>query len=73
MLSGHILLKILIGFAWAIASVLSFLSPIWVVLSLFPLLIVFMVTILEVLIAFLQAYVFFVLLVIYLQNVISLH
>jgi F0F1-type ATP synthase membrane subunit a len=39
----------------------------------FPLFVVFCVTFLEIIIAFLQAYVFFVLLTIYLNDVINLH
>jgi len=73
MLSGHILLKILIGFVWSIGSLVSSISPIWSGLAILPLLVVFCVTFLEVVIAFLQAYVFFVLLNIYLNDVINLH
>lgn len=73
MLSGHILMKILIGFVWSIAVAVSSISVIWSFVSIFPLLVVFCVTFLEIVIAFLQAYVFFVLLSIYLNDVINLH
>ncbi len=73
MLSGHILLKILIGFVWSIAFASSSISFIWSAVAILPLLVVFCVTFLEVVIAFLQAYVFFVLLSIYLNDVINLH
>ena len=73
MLSGHILLKILIGFAWSIGSSVSEISIIWSGLALLPVLVVFCVTFLELVIAFLQAYVFFVLLNIYLNDVVNLH
>jgi len=73
MLSGHILLKILIGFVWSIGIATSSISIIWSVAALLPLSVVFCVTFLEIVIAFLQAYVFFVLLSIYLNDVINLH
>jgi ATP synthase subunit 6 len=73
MLSGHILLKILIGFVWSIGNAVSAIAVTWIFLSFFPLLVVFAVTFLEIVIAFLQAYVFFVLLSIYLNDVINLH
>jgi ATP synthase subunit 6 len=73
MLSGHILLKILIGFVWSIGCAVSAIAPIWSFLALLPLSVVFCVTFLEIVIAFLQAYVFFVLLSVYLNDVVNLH
>jgi ATP synthase subunit 6 len=73
MLSGHILMKILIGFVWSIGVFLSTISVAWSAVSLLPLTVVFAVTFLEIVIAFLQAYVFFVLLSIYLNDVLHLH
>lgn len=69
MMSGHILLKILIGFSWALFtnSILTF------VLGVIPFIIVFFVIGLEFAIAFLQAYVFTILLIIYLNDVINTH
>jgi F0F1-type ATP synthase membrane subunit a len=69
MLSGHILLKILISFVWAIVSS-NMVHWIWNVL---PMSIVFSVIGLEISIAFLQAYVFIVLITIYLKDVIHTH
>lgn len=69
MLSGHILLKILIVFIWSLATSSVF-HWFWEIL---PLSIVFIVICLEISIAFLQAYVFTVLLGIYLNDIINLH
>jgi len=69
MMSGHILLKILIGFGWAILS--SF--TIYSVLAILPIGIVFCVIGLEFAIALLQAYVFVVLLSIYLNDIVNTH
>lgn len=68
MMSGHILLKILIGFSWSLIS-----CKITIILSIIPFLIVFVVIGLEFAIAFLQAYVFTILLIIYLNDVINTH
>jgi len=69
MMSGHCLLKILAGFAWTMLSAGGVLS----VLHLLPLIVIFAIVGLELAIAFLQAYVFTVLLCIYLNDAISLH
>nr|QFP99041.1 ATP synthase F0 subunit a [Rhizaria sp.] len=69
MMSGHILLKILISFIWAIAGS-SLIHWVWIGL---PMTIVFLVIGLEFAIAFLQAYVFIVLISIYLNDVINTH
>jgi ATP synthase subunit 6 len=69
MMSGHTLLKILAGFSWTMLSVGGFLY----VLSVVPLLIIFALTGLELAIAFLQAYVFTILVCIYLNDSIHLH
>lgn len=69
MMSGHILLKILISFIWAIASS-NLIHWVWIGL---PIGIVFLVIGLEFAIAFLQAYVFVVLISIYLNDVINTH
>lgn len=69
MLSGHTLLKILIGFVWSIFA----LKGIGYVLAFIPAVIVFIVTFLELLIAFFQAYVFVVLSSIYINDTINLH
>ena len=69
MMSGHCLLKILAGFAWTMLSAGGILS----VVHLLPLVVIFAIVGLELSIAFLQAYVFSVLLCIYLNDAISLH
>ena len=69
MMSGHCLLKILAGFAWTMLSAGGFLS----LMHFLPLIVIFAIVGLELSIAFLQAYVFTVLLCIYLNDAISLH
>lgn len=69
MLSGHILLKILITFIWSVV-ISNIVHWFWIVL---PLAIVFTVIGLEVIISFLQAYVFLVLISIYFNDVINTH
>ena len=69
MMSGHCLLKILAGFAWAMFSSFSLLT----VFHLVPLAVIFAIIGLELGIAFLQAYVFTLLLCVYLNDAISLH
>jgi ATP synthase subunit 6 len=69
MMSGHCLLKILAGFAWTMLSAGGILS----IVHLLPLLVIFAIVGLELSIAFLQAYVFSVLLCIYMNDAISLH
>lgn len=69
MMSGHCLLKILAGFAWTMLSAGGVLS----IMHVLPLIVIFAIVGLELAIAFLQAYVFTVLLCIYLNDAISLH
>jgi F-type H+-transporting ATPase subunit a len=69
LMSGHGLLKILGSFVWAM-FVHSF-HPL--MFYFFPLAIVLLVTLLELAIAFLQAYVFIVLVTVYLNDVICIH
>ncbi len=69
MMSGHCLLKILAGFAWTMFSAGGVLT----LAHLVPLLVIFAIIGLECGIAFLQAYVFTLLLCIYLNDAISLH
>jgi F-type H+-transporting ATPase subunit a len=69
MMSGHSLLKILISFAWII---------VWLNFSIFyisilPMVVVFTTIALEFTIAFLQAYVYMILVSIYLNDAINLH
>jgi len=69
MMSGHTLLKILAGFGWTMLTFFSF----WFFIGFVPIFIVFLITGLELAIAFLQAYVFVVLICIYFNDVIYLH
>lgn len=69
MMSGHILLKILIGFSWSLLNT----NIISIMVSVLPFFIVFCVIGLEFAIAFLQAYVFTILLIIYLNDVLNPH
>lgn len=68
-MSGHCLLKILAGFAWTMFAAGGVLT----VLHLLPLIVIFAIVGLELAIAGLQAYVFTVLLCLYLNDAISLH
>lgn len=65
LMSGHTLLKILSAYAWLAVSAWG--------LFLVPLVIIFLVTGLELAIAFLQAYIFSVLLCIYINDAFDLH
>lgn len=65
LMSGHTLLKILATFSWGVVSLWG--------IFLLPLTIIFIVTGLEMAIAFLQAYIFAVLLSIYLNDAFNLH
>lgn len=64
MTSGHALLKILASFGLAALTM----TTAWKVFVMFPVLIIFIITILELLIAFLQTYVFVTLLLIYVSE-----
>lgn len=64
MTSGHALLKILAGFGLQTLT----LPVIWKALIMFPLIIIFIITILEIIIAFLQTYVFLTLTLIYISE-----
>ena len=69
MMSGHALLKILIGFSWDLLTK----GSIYVILALLPWIIVTVIMFLESLIAFLQAYVFTVLVTIYVNDALVQH
>jgi ATP synthase subunit 6 len=66
-MSGHTLLKILAGFGWVLTVFVASL------LGLVPVIVVFVITGLEIVIAFLQAYVFTVLSSIYINEALQLH
>ena len=69
MMAGHTLLNILAWFCWGMLLV----GGLWFNIAFFPLIIIFLVTGLEMAIAFLQAYVFSILICIYLNDSINLH
>ncbi len=69
MMAGHNLVKILSGFAWTMLSM----GGITYLAHLVPFLIVFALTGLELGVAILQAYVFTILICIYLNDAINLH
>jgi ATP synthase subunit 6 len=69
MLSGHALLKILIGFSVALIGA----YPLMPLLAVLPWIIVTAVMFLELLIAFLQAYVFTILISLYINDVLNMH
>lgn len=66
-MAGHSLLKILAGFFWSMSS-----SKFWF-FAILPGVVIFLVTFLEGVIAFLQAYVFVTLVIIYLNDAVVLH
>lgn len=69
MMSGHALLKILIGFSWTLLTSGSAM----ILLAAFPWVIVTAIMFLELLIAFLQAYVFTILITLYINDVLNMH
>jgi F0F1-type ATP synthase membrane subunit a len=70
MMSGHALLKILIGFAWAMLCSGNILA---IFLAALPWVVVTLVTGLELMIAFLQAYVFVLLITLYINDILTFH
>jgi len=69
MMSGHALLKILIGFSWGLLAT----GSVYMILSILPWILVTVILFLEALIAFLQAYVFTILVAIYINDVSVAH
>ena len=69
MMAGHTLLKILATFAWKMLTI----GGIFLVIQLFPLIIIIAITGLELAIAFLQAYVWTTLTCLYLGDALNLH
>jgi ATP synthase subunit 6 len=75
MMSGHTLLKILGGFLWAFLSQIAKggVSFGFLILSILPWLVIMAILVLECAVAFLQAYVFTVLIAIYLNDGVNSH
>lgn len=69
MMAGHTLLKILATFGWKMITV----GGIFLIIQLFPLMIIIAITGLELAIAFLQAYVWTTLTCLYLSDALNLH
>jgi F-type H+-transporting ATPase subunit a len=69
MMAGHTLLKILAGFAYTMLTM----GGIFAILQAFPLVIILALTGLEIGIGFLQAYVWTVLVCLYLNDALNLH
>jgi ATP synthase subunit 6 len=69
MMSGHALLKILIGFSWVLLNTGTGMA----LLAVAPWVIVTAIMFLELLIAFLQAYVFTILVTLYINDVLNMH
>lgn len=65
MMSGHALLKILIGFSWGLLTT----GSVYIILAILPWILVTVILFLEGLIAFLQAYVFTILVTIYINDI----
>lgn len=68
MMAGHTLLKVIVGFSW----IIIFLGNTWLI-NIFPILILFILTLLEFGVAIIQAYIFTVLSCIYLRDIFEGH
>jgi F-type H+-transporting ATPase subunit a len=73
MLAGHTMLKVFAGFVIALGATLVTPSPWFAPLSIAPMFLIVAITALELLVAFLQAYVFAILTCIYLNEALHLH
>ena len=69
LMSGHILLHVLLGFAWSMMNA----GGLLLILHLLPMGVVFILLFLETAVAIIQAYVFAVLSCIYLNEALHLH
>ena len=69
LMSGHILLKVLLGFAWTMMMS----GGIMLIVHLLPMGVVFILLFLETAVAMIQAYVFAILTCIYLNEALHLH
>ncbi len=73
MLAGHTMLKVFAGFVIALGATVVTPTPWFAPLSIAPLFLIVAITALEILVAFLQAYVFAILTCIYLNEALHLH
>ena len=69
MFAGHTLLKVIVGFSWSMILVGDFM----LIANLFPLIILFILTFLELGVAVVQAYIFTTLTAIYLKDIFVAH
>ena len=69
MMAGHTLLKVILGFAWTILVM----SEIYFVVNLFPIVVLILLTVLEMGVAVIQAYIFSVLTCLYLRDAFKGH
>lgn len=69
MMAGHTLLKIIVTFSWAIAMA----GDLYLILHVLPVLLLFVLIFLEIGVAFVQAYIFTVLTIMYLKDVFVAH
>jgi len=68
-MAGHTLLKVILGFAWTILSV----SEVYYFINIFPVTVLLLLTILEIAVSVIQAYVFSILICLYLRDAFSGH
>jgi F-type H+-transporting ATPase subunit a len=68
-MAGHTLLKVILGFAWTILSV----SEVYYFVNIFPVTVLLLLTILEIAVSVIQAYVFSILTCLYLRDAFSGH
>lgn len=69
MMAGHTLLKVILGFAWTILVM----SEIYFIVNLFPIVVLILLTVLEMGVAVIQAYIFSVLTCLYLRDAFKGH
>lgn len=69
MMAGHTLLKVIVGFSWSMILI----GDIFWVANIFPILILFVLTFLEVGVALIQSYIFTILTCIYLKDIFVAH
>ena len=69
MMSGHTLLKVIAGFSWSMLNINNFLFISFVI----PLILIVILIGLEFAVALIQAYVFTILICVYINDVLNLH
>jgi len=69
MMAGHTLLKVILGFAWTLLTV----SEVYFIVNLFPIVILILLTVLEIGVSVIQAYIFSILTCLYLRDAFQGH